>query len=161
MFHITFWCFMFKEFCFVLYAKNMSVCFVIEVVIGWNQGSSQRTAPASPASAPASPHHGAHAFTANHGLKSTQDQQALDGAVSKTPPPCSCARTPASEWPTYQIRPNPRRGIQPEGDGGENGNFTLSMAYDVYSKAEATDALLAPKASETGSRRRSDPFDSS
>ena len=37
MFHITFWCFMFKEFCFVLYAKNMSVCFVIEVVIGWNQ----------------------------------------------------------------------------------------------------------------------------
>ena len=31
------------------------------------------------------------------------------------------------------------------------------MAYDVYSKAEATDALLAPKASETGSRRRSDP----
>lgn len=67
-------------------------------------------------------------------LKSTQDQQALDGAVSKTPPPCSCARTPASERPTYQIRPNPRRGIQPEGDGGENGNFTLSMAYDVCSK---------------------------
>ena len=49
-----------------------------------------------------------------------------------------------------RTRSNPTRAAELEGDGGENGNFTLSIAYDVYSKAETTDALLAPKTSETG-----------
>ena len=41
-------------------------------------------------------------------------EQALDGAVSKTPPPCSCARTPASERPTYQIRPTRAAIVNPK-----------------------------------------------
>ena len=59
-----------------------------------------------------------------------------------------------------RTRSNPTRAAELEGDGGENGNFTLSIAYDVYSKAETTDALLAPKTSETG-LGDARPFDSS
>ena len=84
-------------------------------------------------------------------LKSTQDQQALGPWTAPYRKRHRLALVHGHRRLNgLRTRSNPTRAAELEGDGGENGNFTLSIAYDVYSKAETTDALLAPKTSETG-----------